>query len=69
VITLGLRESTWTPFCSVIQTLRFRASRPRASAKCPPVCSSWNCPTRNVGTRMRDIHVSGERSSKSAGVR
>ena len=41
----------------------------RLSAKWPPVCSSWNCPTRKVGTRSRSIHAPGARCANSDGVR
>jgi hypothetical protein len=69
VMVSGPSESTWTPFCSESHTFLFFARSPRLSGKCPPVCSSWNCPTRKVGTVMFFTHAPGARSSNSEGVR
>ena len=45
------------------------SSAPIDSGKWPPVCSSWNWPTRNVGTLILLTQAPGERSSYRLGVR
>ena len=69
VIELGPSESACTPFWSVTHTLGFLSRYLMLSAKCPPVCSSWNCPMRNTGTFACLSHGPGARCENSDGVR
>src|SRR5215203_3235085 len=68
VIVVGPSESTCTPFWSEIQTFGLRSRYRRLSAKCPPVCSSWNCPKERrhpVALEPRARGASREESGRS----
>ena len=69
VIVDGPSESACTPFWTEIQTLGLCLRYGSASAKWPPVCSSLNWPTRNVGTLSRLSHGPGARWAMTLALR
>src|SRR5438874_7377015 len=64
----GSSESMCAPLVNVNHFLFVPVKCETNSGQCPPVCSSWNWHTRNVGTLILCTNVTGSRASATAGL-